>query len=171
MAPIYERSWRLLVKESQTNREIVPLPLWRQVHAAIVAPPFLIWSADDAVQKEFREALAKAVLGASAVAAAAAAASLATAAAAAIPTIAAPASVLATFEKAAALARSTSLFGLTLPGGAERASRETTSRPSREETPKAPAPKPAAAVNKAAAYLDLPPDAVTALAEEFTPGP
>lgn len=171
MAPIYERSWRLLVKESQTNREIVPLSLWRQVHAAIVAPPFLIWSADDAVQKEFREALAKAVLGASAVAAAAAAASLATAAAAAIPTIAAPASILATFGKAAALARSTSLFGLTLPGGAERASRETTSRPSRVEAAEAPAPKPAAPVNKAAAYLDLPPDAVTALAEEFTPGP
>ena len=64
--PMFERSWRLLVKESQRNPAILPLALWQQVHAAIVAPPFLIWSADDAVQKDFRKALAEAAFGASA---------------------------------------------------------------------------------------------------------
>jgi hypothetical protein len=64
--PMFERSWRLLVKESQSNPAILPLALWQQVHAAIVAPPFLIWSPDDVVQKDFRKALAEAVFGASA---------------------------------------------------------------------------------------------------------
>jgi hypothetical protein len=62
--PMFERSWRMLVKESQRNPAILPLALWQQVHAAIVAPPFLIWSADDAVQKDFRKALAEAAFGA-----------------------------------------------------------------------------------------------------------
>src|ERR1043166_6854936 len=47
-APMFERSWRILIKASQKNRDLVPLALWQQVHATLAAsPPFLGWSLDE----------------------------------------------------------------------------------------------------------------------------
>jgi hypothetical protein len=61
--PIFERSWRMLVKASYGNARLIPLSLWQQVHATLTAPPFLCWATDDAVQRGFRAALAAAVFG------------------------------------------------------------------------------------------------------------
>jgi hypothetical protein len=59
-APMFERSWRLFVAASQENPTLVPISVWQQVHAGLLAPPFLSWSTDRAIQQHFRKALAEA---------------------------------------------------------------------------------------------------------------
>jgi hypothetical protein len=61
--PMFERSWRMLVKASQDNPQLVPRTLWDEVHAAILSPPFLVWAANAEVQSSYRAALAEAVFG------------------------------------------------------------------------------------------------------------
>jgi hypothetical protein len=62
--PIFERSWRILVKASlRSDPKLIPLSLWQQVHATLSAPPFLLWATDTAVQLDFRSALAGALYG------------------------------------------------------------------------------------------------------------
>src|SRR6185295_6158738 len=62
-APLFERSWQLLIEASQRDQGILPLVLWQQVHATLATPPFLIWAVGADVQNQFRQALAEAVFG------------------------------------------------------------------------------------------------------------
>lgn len=55
--PLFERGWRLFVEASQLEPTLVPLTVWQQVHATIQAPPFLSWSTDATVQRDFRKAM------------------------------------------------------------------------------------------------------------------
>ena len=53
----------MLVAASQDNPQLLPRPLWDEVHAAIPTPPFLVWATNSEVQTSFRKALAEAVFG------------------------------------------------------------------------------------------------------------
>jgi hypothetical protein len=57
---MYARSWELIVAASQRNSKLVALPLWQRIHAAVSLPPFFVWSVDDKMQREYRDALAEA---------------------------------------------------------------------------------------------------------------
>lgn len=61
--PIFERSWRLIVEQSQVNPKLVPASLWSRVHALATLSPFLAWSPDPELQKDYRAALAEVVFG------------------------------------------------------------------------------------------------------------
>jgi len=57
-APLFERSWRLLITASQRLPQRLPLESWERIHAATAtAPPFLTWSTDSTTRQEFRAAL------------------------------------------------------------------------------------------------------------------
>lgn len=59
--PMFERSWQLMVEASQKNPLLIPLPLWKRVHAQAPIPPFFAWSIDGKIQNARREALAVAL--------------------------------------------------------------------------------------------------------------
>lgn len=59
--PMFERSWRMFINASQSKPQLVPLALWQQVQAALVVPPFFVWSVDAEKQTQYRKALAEAV--------------------------------------------------------------------------------------------------------------
>jgi hypothetical protein len=61
--PLLERSWRMIIKASQGNAQLVPLAIWQKAHAALAMPPFLSWCADPSRQRKFRKALASAAFG------------------------------------------------------------------------------------------------------------
>jgi hypothetical protein len=58
--PMFARSWKLLIRGSQNDADLVPIELWRTVHALVEAPPFLVWSVNAELQKDYRHALAQA---------------------------------------------------------------------------------------------------------------
>lgn len=60
-APIFERSWRMLVDGSRTNKRLVPAALWQRVQAEGGRPPFLCWSLDADRQEACLEQLAQRV--------------------------------------------------------------------------------------------------------------
>jgi hypothetical protein len=57
--PIFERSWELLLKASETRPELIPSDLWKQVHVRVAAPPYLVWCPDATVQAAYTDELAK----------------------------------------------------------------------------------------------------------------
>ena len=59
--PIFERSWRILVRASQETPTVMSPELWGLVHAQIPAPPFLAWTPDSVRKAGFRAALAAAI--------------------------------------------------------------------------------------------------------------
>jgi hypothetical protein len=62
-APLFERSWRLLVEASQYEPDLVPLDLWKRVHAPVAASPFFAWTLEHRSQDAFRQALGEAIFG------------------------------------------------------------------------------------------------------------
>lgn len=60
-APIFERSWRMLVDASAANRRLLPISLWRQVHADSSRPPFLSWTVGPESQEDYLQDLASSV--------------------------------------------------------------------------------------------------------------
>ncbi len=62
-APLFEQSWRLLVEASQDHPELVPLDLWKRVHAPVAASPFFAWTLEHRSQDAFRQALGEAIFG------------------------------------------------------------------------------------------------------------
>ncbi len=61
--PMLELSWRMLVKASQDNPNLIPTSVWRDVFALMSAPPFLVWSPDAEVRREVGRQLASAAFG------------------------------------------------------------------------------------------------------------
>lgn len=61
--PMFEASWRLAIVESQSDSKIIPLDLWRKVEAQVGTPPFLTWSADEEVRKDYRKELSRMMFG------------------------------------------------------------------------------------------------------------
>ena len=60
-APMFERSWELLLDASQDHPELISPVLWKKVHARAAVPPYLVWCPDEAVQAAYRQELEKAV--------------------------------------------------------------------------------------------------------------
>lgn len=57
--PTFERSWRILIRESFEHPELIPVDLWRRANASLPYPPYLCWATDAAVQSAYLEAQAK----------------------------------------------------------------------------------------------------------------
>ena len=60
-APLFERSWQMIVKESHANASLVSQALWQQVHAVVTMPPYFTWLDEVPTQKAFREELARTI--------------------------------------------------------------------------------------------------------------
>lgn len=60
-APLFERSWRMIVEASRANASLVSEALWQQVHAVVALPPYFIWANDAAAKEEFRKELAETI--------------------------------------------------------------------------------------------------------------
>lgn len=60
-APLFERSWRMIVNASQANASLVSQALWQRVQAVVAIPPYFRWLNEATAQKDFREALAKTI--------------------------------------------------------------------------------------------------------------
>lgn len=58
-APMFERSWSLLIGESYDASDLVPLELWKKVNATVFAPPYFCWTTDKALKEEALTAQAK----------------------------------------------------------------------------------------------------------------
>ena len=61
--PIFERSWRILIRESFEHPELIPVDLWRRANASLPYPPYLCWATDAAVQNAYLAAQAKQIEG------------------------------------------------------------------------------------------------------------
>ena len=58
-APMFERSWRILIRESFEHPELIPVALWRRANASLPYPPYLCWATDAAVQSAYLAAQAR----------------------------------------------------------------------------------------------------------------
>lgn len=58
-APMFERSWSLLIGESYDASDLVPLELWKKVNATVLAPPYFCWTTDNALREEVLTAQVK----------------------------------------------------------------------------------------------------------------
>lgn len=61
--PMFERSWRILIRESFEHPELIPVDLWRRANASLPYPPYLCWATDAAVQNAYLAAQAKQIEG------------------------------------------------------------------------------------------------------------
>ena len=57
--PMFERSWRILIRESFEHPELIPVDLWRRVNANLPYPPYLCWATDAAIQRAYLAAQAQ----------------------------------------------------------------------------------------------------------------
>ncbi|MER2266113.1 hypothetical protein [Methylobacterium oxalidis] len=58
--PLFERSWQLIVEASRSAPNLVPLSLWQRVKARSVLPPYLAWSVDPVIKRQYGTALVRA---------------------------------------------------------------------------------------------------------------
>jgi len=59
--PMFERSWRLLVRASATRRDLIPATLWESVAVSMALPPFFAWTSNRDVRARYAKDLAKAI--------------------------------------------------------------------------------------------------------------
>jgi hypothetical protein len=45
--PMFSHSWQLVTEASYDRPELVPIELWKRVHASVGVGPFFVWAADD----------------------------------------------------------------------------------------------------------------------------
>jgi hypothetical protein len=57
--PMFARSWRLMTDASYDRPELVPVDLWKRVHASMVLGPFLVWAVDTQSRALHAEQLAQ----------------------------------------------------------------------------------------------------------------
>jgi hypothetical protein len=60
-APMFERSWRLLMEGARSQPELVPGSLWQGVSTSVQMPPYLVWSENPATQASYQKALQEAI--------------------------------------------------------------------------------------------------------------
>ena len=60
-APLFERSWRMLIEASRKNRRLVPIALWHKVQMEWERPPFLCWLVDPLAQEALLKEFAKTI--------------------------------------------------------------------------------------------------------------
>lgn len=59
--PIFHRSWDILTRATEERESLVPVAVWKRVHAVVPRPLYLAWVADAAIKRESLDALAQAV--------------------------------------------------------------------------------------------------------------
>jgi hypothetical protein len=59
--PLLQRSWKLLVEGTRERARLVPIRLWRRVHAQTAVPLYLAWAVDPEVQALSLRTLARAM--------------------------------------------------------------------------------------------------------------
>jgi uncharacterized caspase-like protein len=84
-APMFQRSWALLVEGAQRRLDLVPQEMWTRIHALTALPPFLVWNTGEVVKAAARRELAIALYGPARVEAASPVAAMAALPAAAVP--------------------------------------------------------------------------------------
>jgi len=61
--PMFQRSWKLLVRASKNRRNLVPRALWRRVQTQIVLPPYFVWRIDENAKAAYRRERSVAIWG------------------------------------------------------------------------------------------------------------
>jgi Caspase domain len=57
--PIFSRSWELIINASYERPELVPVDLWKRVHAWAQVGPFMVWATDESTRSAHADQLSR----------------------------------------------------------------------------------------------------------------